>query len=616
MANLRTESSGSREPVRFPIENGETTIGRHPQCTIVVDAGAVSRLHAKVVRDGDRYTVADAGSRNGTFLNGQLLTQPQPLRTGDCIRISEVEFVFEGDDATDFEPDSMFAGTSGFGRAPESSAVPQEMTFDGSQFGIMIVDEADSSSKSKIEFLSSSDGVKMVATDAAKLQALMQINRQLGNALALDEVLPGVLGCLFDIFPAADRGFVVMESPDGNLIPRWVKTRRKGSTDDETVRISRTIIRQVMESGEALMSFDAADDSRFDSSQSIADFSIRSLICAPLLNSEGKAFGVLQIDSTQGRGQFREGDVDLFAGVAAQAGIIINSATLHENAIRQKEIEQDLKLATEVQKAYLPTSAPNAPGFSVSSFYKAANHIGGDYFDYVHLADGRVAIVLADVVGHGVAAAMLMAKLSAETRYCLASEPNLGRAIEKLNDNMSQLMVDRFVTFILVVIDPRDSAITIVNAGHMPPIVRRSADGSIFEPGEVESGLPIGISEGLDYESVRCDFHVGDIAVLYTDGINEAMDANDNEFGMDRVRMITSQARSAESVIKEIVDSVLKHVGKAPPFDDMCLVVIERTADPIQPLQKTSAQVEGNDFERSLVETASEEQLVARDTDV
>jgi phosphoserine phosphatase RsbU/P len=606
MASLRTESNGSRELVLFPIENGETTIGRHPQCTIVVEAGAVSRLHAKVIREGNRYMVADAGSRNGTFLNGQLLAQPQPLRSGDSIRISEVEFIFEGDGQREFEADSPFVGTAGFS-PPAKSQV--EMTFDGSQFDIMMVDEADStpSSKPKVEFLSSVDGVKMVATDAAKLQALMQINRQLGKALVLDDVLPGLLSCLFDIFPAADRGFVVMESPEGILIPRWVKTRRKNNTDDETVRISRTIIREVMKSGEALLSFDAADDSRFDSSQSIADFSIRSLICAPLVDSEGKAFGALQIDSTQGRGQFRESDVDLFAGVAAQAGIIINTATMHENAMRQKEIEQDLKLATEVQRAYLPTSAPDAPGFSVSSFYKAANHIGGDYFDYVHLADGRVAIVLADVVGHGVAAAMLMAKLSAETRYCLASELNLARAIERLNDQMSRLTVDRFVTFILVVIDPKDSAITIVNAGHMPPIVRRNIDASIIEPGEVESGLPIGISEGLDYESVRCDFQVGDIAVLYTDGINEAMDTDDNEFGIERVRLITAKTRSADSLIKEIVDSVLNHVGKAPPFDDMCLVVIERTAEPTGLQKAKSVQTDRSDQDFSLVETVPEE---------
>ncbi len=153
----------------------------------------------------------------------------------------------------------------------------------------------------------------MVATPEAKLEALMRINSNLSNALAIDEVLPKVLASLFDIFPAADRGFVVMENENGDLIPRWVKTRT-AHDETETIRISRTIIREVMDRGEAILSMDASEDSRFDSSQSIADFSIRSMICAPLTDSEGQAFGALQIDSTQGHGQFREEDTDLLAG--------------------------------------------------------------------------------------------------------------------------------------------------------------------------------------------------------------------------------------------------------------------------------------------------------------
>ncbi len=564
MAFLATSSNGDDSPNRFELTERESTIGRHPECTIVVDAGAVSRYHAKVTRKPDGFVVEDAGSRNGTFLNGQLLSGPQFLREGDRIRVSEVEFIFQ-DEAV-----------------PEFARGGSEVTFDGANFGIMMVDDQETeqlssgSGSAKIEFRSSSDGLKMIATPEAKLAALMRINSNLSNALAIDEVLPKVLASLFDIFPAADRGFVVMQGEDGELIPRWVKTRSP-QDETETVRISRTIIREVMRRKEPLLSMDAADDSRFDSSQSIADFSIRSMICAPLTDADGHPFGALQIDSTQGHGQFREEDTDLLAGVAAQAGIVINNAKLHESALQQKAVEQDLKLATEVQQAFLPQRPPNAPGFHVESFYQAANHIGGDYFDYIHLQDGRVAVVVADVVGHGVAAAMFMAKLSAETRYCLASDHNVARAIERLNDRMSRLQVERFITFLLFVIDPKSEKITIVNAGHMAPVVR-TASGSLSEPGEEESGLPIAIDDGMDYEAVEFTMDAGDLAVLYTDGINEAMDAKDVEFGMERVRQLTAEGGDAETVKNRIVKAVLEHVGTAPPFDDMCLVVIERTA--------------------------------------
>ncbi|MEM8667929.1 MAG: SpoIIE family protein phosphatase [Planctomycetota bacterium] len=572
MAVLSTTSNGHDGPNEFDLVEPETTIGRHPDCTIVVDAGAVSRYHAKIIKQTNGFVVEDSGSRNGTYLNGRLLTGPQSLRTGDQIRVSEVEFTFED------------------GQIPEFVRGNSEVTFDGNNFGIVMTDEepeTEQLSSAMVEFRSSSDGLKITATAEARLEALTQIFSNLGAALSIDEVLPKVLSSLFDIFPAADRGFVVMQDDEGQLIPRWVKTR-VAQDETETVRISRTIIREVMNSGNAVLSMDAADDSRFDSSQSIADFSIRSMICAPLTDSDGRAFGALQIDSAKGRGHFNEEDMDLLAGVAKQIGIVIRNAELHEQTLRQQEVEQDLQHATEVQQAFLPQKPPNADGYQVVSYYQAANHIGGDYFDYIPLGDGRVAIVVADVVGHGVAAAMFMAKLAAETRFCLASEANVANAIVRLNDNMSHLEVERFITFLVMVVDPQSEKATIVNAGHMPPIIRRAQNGGMEEPGGEESGLPIAIAEGLDYEAVEIDFHRGDLAVMYTDGINEAMDTKDVEFGIQRVKDVASKDGSAEEVKELIVKSVLDHVGDAPPFDDMCLVVIQRTADAPTSLSDTA----------------------------
>ena len=561
---------------RFELQRDETTIGRHPDCGIVVDAGAVSRFHAKVIRQGDTFLIADSNSRNGTFLNGQLLTAPQSLHEGDCVRISDVDLIFHED------------------FVPEFARPNEEMSFDGSRFGILMVDEPETESipGGKVEFSSSDSGLKMSATPAAKLAALMKINNNLSGALALDDVLPKVLDSLFEIFPAADRGFVVMESPGGTLVPKWVKVRHSRD-ETETIRISRTIVHHVMDTGTAVLSLDAMDDSRFDSSESIADFSIRSMICAPLQDGDGNSIGALQIDSTKGRGQFRDDDVDLLSGVAAQASVIINNARMHEQALAQQEVEQDLKLAIDVQKAFLPQSPPKADGYRVSSFYQAAHHIGGDYFDYIHLPGGRVAVVVADVVGHGVAAAMYMAKLSAETRFCLASDPDLARAVQRLNDRMSQLHVERFVTFLLVVIDPGSDKMMLVNAGHMSPIVRRAADGSIEEPGQEESGLPIAISEGMEYEAVGLSIDVGDLIVLYTDGVNEAMNVQDEEFTIEPIRRLVSEGGEADAVRDRIVKSVFEHIGDAVQIDDMCLVVIERltpqqTAESAEDTQETS----------------------------
>ena len=613
MAHLTTQSGDQGQSIQFEVQPGETVIGRHPECTIVVDAAAVSRRHAKVIaRPGHgppTFLVADAGSRNGTFLNGELLSGSSPLRDGDTIRISDVEFVFHGpagisetsDDAGDDAPiaatapaasnqtstrsgnhASSIGGSAGAaanapfgaGSSVSPSGTDDRVTFDGNAFGVMMIDDAEDRPVSAIDFRSGVDGVKVVATPEAKLRALMRINRDLGGALSLDEVLPNLLSSLFEIFPAADRGFVVLRSPDGTLVPKWVKTRR--GVDEETVRISRTIVRHVMDEGETILSFDAADDSRFDSSQSIADFSIRSLICGPLQDAGGQPIGALQIDSIRGSGQFRDEDVDLLSAVAASAGVAINNAAMHEEVLRQREIQQDLRLATDVQKAFLPSRQPEIPGFAVASHYQAANHIGGDYYDYIKLSGGRTAVVVADVVGHGVAAAMFMAKLSAETRFCLASTDDPAAAIERLNDRMSDLAVERFVTFVVVIVHPDPSEVTIVNAGHMPPVWLRSADNTIVEPGQQESGLPIAIDSGMRYESVRCTIEPGDVMVLYTDGVNEAMNGNDEEFGMDRIRQLTAAGGDAQTITDRLVTAVRTFVSDTPPFDDMALVVIQR----------------------------------------
>ncbi|MEL6898893.1 MAG: GAF domain-containing SpoIIE family protein phosphatase, partial [Planctomycetota bacterium] len=332
----------------------------------------------------------------------------------------------------------------------------------------------------------------------------------------------------------------------------------------------------------ALHSMDAANDGRFDASQSIADFRIRSLICAPLLNSEGVPFGALQIDTTSNQGQFAAEDVDLLSSVATQAATVIRNAQLHEQALQQREVEQDLKLATEVQQAFLPQAPLEIPGWRVLSYYQAANHIGGDYFDYVTLPDGRIAVIVADVVGHGVAAAMFMAKLSAETRFCLAGSPDdLAAAIMRLNDRLSQLLVERFVTFLMMVISPDGDTVSIVNAGHMPPICRSSDKEEIHEPGEEESGLPIAIDEGMDYEVVRIDMAYGDLAVMYTDGINEAMNADGDEFGMEAVREITQRGTNSQGVMADLTGRVKAFIGDGIQHDDMCVVILQRVENKV-----------------------------------
>jgi phosphoserine phosphatase RsbU/P len=546
------------ESVRFELKKADTVLGRHPECDVVIDAGAISRYHAKIVFNDGGYWIEDLKSRNGTFVNGQMIGGPTRLQESDQIRICDVELAFYSGERPEFlGPDNDSSSAFGFLAEDEDAHSTQQLS------GVEVRTDA-------------SGSVRLSASAETKLAALLQINQDLGRALKLDEVLPRVLESLFKVFPQADRGFIVLVDSEGRLVPRWMKARRAGD-EEGSVRISRTIVRKVMESGQPILSIDAASDERFQMSESIADFRIRSMICAPLLDSDGGRLGALQIDTCDQRHRFGEDEIDVLAAVASQAGIAIHNAQLHEQSLRQLEVEQDLKLATDVQRVFLPAGPPKLDGYSFSAFYQAAMHIGGDYYDYIRLSDGRVGVVVADVVGHGVAAAMYMAKLSAETRFLLAREKDPAVAVMKLNDCMSQLQVERFVTFLLVVVDRDDHTLTILNAGHMAPIVR-GIDGTTREPGEEESGLPMAIAEGLEYEAVTVKIEPGEIVVLYTDGVNEAMDGDGELFSIDRVRQLVAQGGSPEIVTERIITTLKEFTGMKPQDDDICVVAIGRDA--------------------------------------
>lgn len=556
-------NNGPEAGKKYELTLPEYILGRHPECTIVIDVGAVSRHHCRVFKEAQGYWIEDLKSRNGTFVNDVQIAGKHRLQEADQIRVCDVTFTFKADQPK-----------------PTPIVSPFGSKLDESSFRAIVVDDDNDDSggstiMSKLDVRSGRSGAQLQASPEAKLKALIEITQSLGGAVSLDAVLPQVLDSLFRIFVQADRGFIgLTDKVSGKLIPRWTKLRRLDS--DETIRVSRTISKHVLDSKEAILSADAASDSRFEMSQSIADFRIRSMMCAPLIDREGRAVGVLQIDTMDQRQRFTESDLELLVSAASQASIAIDNAQLHEEAIKQRTTERDLELAREVQRAFLPEKHPDIPGYEFYDYYQAASEVGGDYYDYIDLPHGRVAVIVADVVGHGVAAAMLMAKLSAEARFSLLLEATPAGAIHRLNNRISRLHLDRFVTFVMAVLDPQTHNVTIVNAGHMAPLLRR-ANGSLEEPSSREAGLPLGILEEITYESVDVQLAPGDSMTMYTDGIDEAMDRDGNQYTIDRMReMVRRSDGSPKGVGEPLLADVRKYLDGKLQDDDMCLVSLRR----------------------------------------
>lgn len=560
-------NSGPSAGTRFDLTKNEYLLGRDPQCEIIIrDVPAVSRKHARLVKQGNGYAIEDLGSRNHTYLNDESdwIKERRGLQPGDVIRICDVLFEFQ------FEPPKPLAGspTERMIEGPGQGLGAELYDHDSTPFGSTIL-------KSVPMDMSSSRGMSLVASPEVKLTAMMEIMQNLGKALSLDDVLPQVLKSLFKIFVQADRGFIVLQTAEGRLVPRWVRLRREDAAD--TVRISRTIIRKVMESKEAILSADAANDDRFELSQSIADFRIRSMMCAPLLDNEGNALGALQIDTLNQRQRFQPEDLELLVSTASQASIAIQNAQLHEAALRQKEIERELHVARDVQRGFLPDQTPEIDGYEFYHYYQPTEQVGGDYFDYVQLPDGRLAVVVADVVGHGVAAALLMAKLSAETRNALYTEPTPADAITHVNERLAQLNIQRFVTLICVVLDPRSHTAVVVNAGHMAPLVRR-ASGHVEQPGEETAGIPLGITSGISYNQTEFGLAAGETMALFTDGINESVDAGGSFYTIERLKQHVENKGASPALLGPfVIEDVRNFLGRAPQNDDMCLVCLGRT---------------------------------------
>jgi serine phosphatase RsbU (regulator of sigma subunit) len=287
----------------------------------------------------------------------------------------------------------------------------------------------------------------------------------------------------------------------------------------------------------------------------------------------------LQIDTLDQRKRFQKEDLDVLASIAGQAGIAIDNAHLYEQALKNREMERDLELARSVQRGLVPTKAPAIAGYEFYHFYESANQVGGDYFDYVPLSGGRYAIVVADVVGHGVAAALLMARLSSQVRFCLAGGAEPGETLAQVNNAFGEMGIEgRFVTFWLGVLDPAKNTLTVANAGHMPTMIRHGV-GNVTEVGEDQTGLPIGILEDVEYEQLEIDVPHGEMIVMYTDGVNEAADPADELYSIERIRERFGAAADRVPALGEsIVADVRKFMNGAPQGDDMCLVCFGRTA--------------------------------------
>ena len=549
--------TGGKAGERYRLVKEKTIIGRHPGCDIVVDSGSVSRQHAAIEMKDGGWCVEDLGSRNGTIVNGETLTGQHRLEASDEIGVCDDRLVFTVGDTTPAEWVSLG------GETDESQAVFQSHDEES-----MIVSQLD------IPGPSADEGMSQNAE--AKLRAVNGLNRALGASLSLEDVLPRLLDGIFDIFPNVERGFVLLNDVKTNRLILRAK-KLKNAEEKGSLQLSLSLVNKVASSQTAILSADATSDSRFRLNESVVDCNIRSVMCVPFISAEGVVLGVLQVDSRDIQNGFSEGDLEVLAGITGQAANAVEQATAHGEKVAQEQFKRDLELANRVQQGLLPSVPPEIEGFEVFDFYEAAHQVGGDYFSYIPLSENRLAVVLADVSGKGVSAALVMAALSADVRYTLAIESDVAKAVTLLNASfMRSGWDDRFATFVVVVLDSTSYAVSVVSAGHLPTYLRKS-DGSVESVGFEEAGLPLGVDPTYVYEAAEVTVTAGCTLVLYTDGISEAMDHKNETYGLKRLEEVLSEpADSPAAVGQRLLVDVERHAAGQVRSDDMCLVCVGR----------------------------------------
>ena len=537
-------------------------MGRHPECTIQLNSNMVSRKHARVYRADDGWLVEDLGSGNGTFLNGKKIEGPTALSHEDRIKLGPLLFRFESAaTASSKAPTGKFAGDMTLG------------------MGIDLDDDQGEPANVMNAIEAVAGFGKLEIRPEAKLKAVLEISQSLAGTIDLDAILPKILDSLFKVFPHADRACILFQNAEGKMIPKAVKHRRAG--DDETVKVSRTILKTVLEQKKGVLSADAMNDAQFQASESISNLAIRSMMCVPMLSLDGDPMGAIHIDTQNIFNQFKPDDLDLLVAVAGQAAMSYESARLMVTALEKLKQDREMDIAMNVQRALLPTELPQPPGWQFYASYETAQAVGGDYYDVLPVDKGtKICIAFGDVAGKGVPASLVMSRISSVVQNVMAFVTNVAEAAGRINNQMCAKAVEgRFVTFVLGVVDPKTGKMKFVNAGHMPIMIRK-VDGTIVELGEEEVGIPLGVMEDFPYDVVEYTILPGETAVIYTDGVSEAMNHDSDLFGMERIRQLVmkSKAGAAEELGKAILADVRKHADGRPQNDDITIMVFGRNA--------------------------------------
>jgi phosphoserine phosphatase RsbU/P len=517
------------------LDHSPFSVGRKVDKDLVIADPRVSRDHAIITSENGQFYLLDQGSKHGTFVNGERI-QRKTLERNDRLEfgIRDVSYVV-------FHPHH---GTSNTAR----------------------------------EFLSQISGIHISSesTDLEKLTLFLEAARKLNTTGVLDEILVTLLDATLKL-TRAERGYVFLKSEDGMRLAAGRNSKGEPLLDDKT--ISHSILDDALKSNSEFVVTDTSQSLDLKGRQSIVAYDLRTVICIPLRKPQVQAtrdiqavtpaetsaevMGALYVDSRFASRDISSVSNDILRAIATEAASLIENARLVQAEEMSRRYQQELSIAASIQQGLMAVTIPEVPFARLTGRNLSCKEIGGDFFDAVNTEDG-LAVVLADVSGKGVSAALLASTLQGMIYSQLTARMPLTEIVTAANRFFTHKHIgEKYATLIIARIR-RDGELEYVNCGHVPPLL--VCNHEVIRPRH--GNLPVGLLGDATYESDHCQMHAGDRLVLVTDGVTEAENARGDFFDDARLEAVSAKSETLE----DIFSAVANFCGGTPLNDD-CTVV-------------------------------------------
>lgn len=531
----------------LPLRAQPVTLGRATGNGLAFPEDPVlSRRHLTIEPAGGSWFAVDLDSKNGTLLNGRPLMARTELRDGDTLAAGGVTLTFAEESPATQSETVVFAPARQDDPAERSSVR-------------MSLRQAVEASELQSVFSASS------LTGAARVQLLLEAGRELAGHRPLDQLFPRILELALSAVGAERGALLTLDGADLHL-----RAARGGA-----FRISTSVRDRVLQGRESLLVSDVSQDHALSASHTLVSSGARSLIAVPL-QTEDAVIGLLYLDASSFLRSFTHEDLALVTVLANIAAVRIQHARFIEMAQAEKLLQHELRQAAEIQSGLFPRHDPAFPGYEIAGLSVPCHAVGGDYFDYVELAGGRLGVLLGDVSGKGLSAALLLAGLQARVHLLAEHSSAADGLMRQLNPRIAAAWPgNRFMTLCILALEPATGQFNYCNAGHNPPFLLR-ANGDVET---LTAGGPVmGILKSAPYSAASGTLYPGDTILLFTDGASEAEDPAGQDLGEPGVLELLRQAASQPpaELIRHICRAVSAHLAGAPAADDVTLLAIRR----------------------------------------